>query len=128
MLLTQQELEAELGREPTVGELSARSGCDASETAFLLGAVQPAVSLTADAEGQERQIDVPVPPPDTQIDARVSLQSAMDKLGAQERTLIARRFFRGWTQTQTAARLGISQVQVSRKEKRILQKMRDYLV
>ena len=128
LVRTQQALEAELGREPTVTELSARAGLDAAETAFLLGAVQPAVSLTADADRHERQIDVPVPPPDAQIDDRVALQNAMQTLGADERRLIELRYFRGWTQMQTAEQLGISQVQVSRKEKRILQRMREKLL
>ena len=128
LVRTQQALEAELGREPTVTELSARAGLDAAETAFLLGAVQPAVSLTADADAHERQIDVPVPPPDAQIDDRVALQNALQTLGADERRLIELRYFRGWTQTKTAEQLGISQVQVSRKEKRILQRMREKLL
>ena len=46
---------------------------------------------------------------------------------AKERALIELRFFRGWTQTQTAEKLGVSQVQVSRKEKKILHKMREAL-
>ena len=127
LLRIQQRMEAQLGREPTVTELSQSAGFDRTETAFLLGAVQPTVSLTADADEEHRQIDVPVPAPDTQIDDRVSLQSAMEKLTEEERTLIELRFFRGWTQTQTAERLGVSQVQVSRKEKRILSKMREGL-
>lgn len=127
LLRVQQQMALELGREPTVSELSERAGTDVSETAFLLGAVQPTVSLTADADAREKQIDVPVPPPDAQIEDRVALQSAMEKLGEDERVLIDLRFFRGWTQTKTAERLGISQVQVSRKEKRILEKMREAL-
>lgn len=125
LLRTQQKLEAQLGREPTVTELSECAGLDAAETAFLLGAVQPTVSLTADADAHERQIDVPVPPPDAQIDDRVALQSAMESLDTEERRLIEMRYFRGWTQMQTAEQLGISQVQVSRKEKRILRRMRE---
>ena len=106
LLRVQQQMALELGREPTVSELSERTGTDVSETAFLLGAVQPIVSLTADADAREKQ---------------------MEKLGEDERVLIDLRFFRGWTQAKTAERLGVSQVQVSRKEKRILQKMREAL-
>lgn len=127
LLRMQQKMEARLGREPTVAELSDAAGCDAAETAFLLGAVQPAVSLTAETDENDRQIDVPVPSPDAQIDDHVALQSAMDKLTAEERALIELRYYYGRTQTQTAQQLGISQVQVSRKEKRILNKMRDIL-
>lgn len=125
LLHAQQQISLELGREPTVTELSERTGLDVSETAFLLGAVQPTVSLTSDADDRERQIDVPVPPPDDQIEDRLALQSAMDRLTADERKLIELRFFCGWTQCKTAEYLGISQVQVSRKEKKILFKMRE---
>ncbi|MBR5618951.1 MAG: sigma-70 family RNA polymerase sigma factor [Clostridia bacterium] len=127
LLRTQQEIALELGREPTVGELAQRCGTDTSETAFLLGAALPTVSLTAEDDAQNRQIDVPVPPPDAQIEDRVSLQAAIDSLAPDERKLIELRFFRGWTQTKAAEQLGISQVQVSRKEKRILAKMRQAL-
>ena len=128
LLYLQQTMEKELGRAPTIDELSDRAGCDASEAAFLLGAVQPTVSLTADDGTSARQVDIPVPPPDEQIENKVSLQVALDKLDRDERTLIELRFFRGWTQMQTAERLGISQVQVSRREKKILQKMRSELL
>lgn len=127
LLQTQQEMAHELGREPTVGELSEQAGYDVSETAFLLGAVQPTLSLTAEDDARERQIDVPVPPPDERIENRVALQSVMDKLSGEERNLLELRFFRGWTQMRTAGELGISQVQVSRKEKKILRKMREEL-
>ena len=127
ILRAQQQMALELGREPTVSELSERTGFDVSETAFLLGAVQPTVSLTADDNERDRQIDVPVPPPDAQIEDRLFVQTALDKLNEDERMLIDLRFFRGWTQAKTAERLGVSQVQVSRKEKRILQKMREAL-
>ena len=127
LLQTQQRMALELGREPTVSELSVRTGANVSETAFLLGAVQPTVSLTADADDRERQIDIPVSSPDAQIEDRVCLQSAMEKLSEEERKLIVLRFFCGWTQARTAEHLGISQVQVSRKEKKILRKMREEL-
>ena len=127
LLLVQEQMTHELGREPTVTELSEHTGMDVSETAFLLGAVQPTVSLTSDDDEGKRQIDLPVPPPDKQIEDRLSLYSVLERLSGDERKLIELRFFRGWTQTKTAERLGISQVQVSRKEKAILRKMREQL-
>lgn len=123
VLQVQQSLTAELGREPTISELSQKIDCDAAETAFLLGAALPTVSLTY-GEEQGSQVDIPVPSPDTQIEERLSLYAVLDSLDPTERKLIELRYFQSMTQTQTAEILRISQVQVSRKEKAILQKMR----
>lgn len=54
----------------------------------------------------------------------LSLRSAMSHLDAQEKKLILLRFFKNKTQCETAKLMGISQVQVSRKERRILEVMR----
>ena len=123
VLQVQQSLTTELGREPTISELSKKIDCDAAETAFLLGAALPTVSLTY-GEEQGSQVDIPVPSPDTQIEERLSLYAVLDSLDPTERKLIELRYFQSMTQTQTAEILRISQVQVSRKEKAILQKMR----
>lgn len=124
VLQAQESLTAELGREPSITELAQRIGSDTAETAFLLGAALPAVSLTYESEEEQMQADIPVPPPDTQIEDTLSLYTVLDSLHETERRLIELRFFKGMTQTQTAEILHISQVQVSRKEKAILQKMR----
>lgn len=123
VLQVQQALTAELGREPTISELSQKIDCDVAQTAFLLGAALPTVSLTF-GEDESAQADIPVPSPDTQIEERLSLYAVLDTLDETERKLIELRFWGHMTQTQTAEILHISQVQVSRKEKAILQKMR----
>lgn len=124
VLQTQETLTAKLGREPTISELAQEIGCDTAQTAFLLNAALPAVSLTFESEEEQMQADIPVPSPDTQIEDTLSLYTTLDSLNEKERGLIELRFFKGLTQTQTAEILHISQVQVSRKEKAILQKMR----
>lgn len=58
---------------------------------------------------------------------RESVRSAMDVLNEDERRLVGLRFYKNMTQSKTAEIMGVSQVQVSRLEKRILQKMRDVL-
>ena len=120
----QQSLEEKLQREPTVSELSAASGYTAVEVAFILGSAQPVLSLSSGAAEEDRPPEIPVPPQDDAIEARICLQSAMDRLDARERLLVELRYFQSKTQSQTAAVLGISQVQVSRKERAILQKLR----
>ncbi|MGN0635503.1 MAG: sigma-70 family RNA polymerase sigma factor [Acutalibacteraceae bacterium] len=124
VLHTQETLTAQLGREPTISELAQEIGCDTAQTAFLLNAALPAVSLTFESEEEQMQADIPVPSPDTKIEDTLSLYTTLDSLNEKERKLIELRFFKGLTQTQTAEILHISQVQVSRKEKAILQKMR----
>ena len=55
---------------------------------------------------------------------RMFLEELLRNLDPKERSLIAMRFFRDMTQTETAKVLGVSQVQVSRMEKRILETLR----
>ena len=126
LLQQQQALSAKLGREPLLSELANEAGLDVRETAFLLGAAMPALSLTPSDEPDAPQLDVPVAPPDAEIEDRVSLYTSLDCLDEREQTLVRLRFFQGMTQTKVAEQLGISQVQVSRKEKAILQKLRDH--
>ena len=88
--------------------------------------MQPVKSLTADND-DENQIDIPSEDEYTPIDNKLSVQQVLNQLSEKDRELISLRFFRGLTQTKTADILGISQVQVSRKEKSILTEMRKKL-
>ena len=58
---------------------------------------------------------------------RISIQDALIRLSERERTVIHLRYFRGLTQDKTAKIMGVSQVQVSRIEKKALGSMRKYL-
>ena len=58
---------------------------------------------------------------------KIVLKQLLDQLGERERDIILRRYFENQTQTQIAEQLHISQVQVSRLEKKILRQMREYL-
>lgn len=64
----------------------------------------------------------------TDIDSLLELKEALSKLGPKERLLIQKRYFSNLTQSETAKELGMSQVQVSRKESKILEKMRSKMV
>ena len=57
---------------------------------------------------------------------RIALREAINQLGERERTVIGLRYFRGLTQEKVARILGVSQVQVSRIEKKALQTLRSY--
>lgn len=118
-------MEREL-REPTVSELSQMLGCDINETAEILNVIAPMISLSGFGENGDLNIDIPSD--DTEaIFERLSLMQAMDSLSEQERKLIEYRYFKGKTQCETAELLGVSQVQISRKEKAVLKKLRERL-
>ena len=122
LLAIKEELSALTGKEPTVGEIAEKAGMDPPEAACLLSASLPVISLTDDAD--EGQTDIPVPAPDEKLTERIDLKNAMEELNEQERMIIEMRYYKGLTQTVTAQKLGLSQVQVSRKEKAVLLKLR----
>ncbi len=113
-------------REPTVGELSALLGCTDCETAEILNVINPMLSLDSFGEDGDESLDIPVDYREELFD-RLSLAQVMEKLGAEERFIINSRYFKGRTQAETASSLGVSQVQISRKEKEILRKLRSML-
>lgn len=110
-------------REPTVSELSDMLGCDIDETAEILNVINPMLSLNSFGEDGNEDLDVPFDDREEMFD-RLSLSQVMDKLPAEERYIIESRYFKGRTQSETAQKLGVSQVQISRKEKEILKKLR----
>ena len=121
-------LSAELGREPTVSELAEKLGTDVPTATELITVSMPTISLTVNEDGKSSsQLDIPTLPPEEEISERLSLRYVLDSLDERDRKLIELRYFKGLTQVKTAKELGMSQVQVSRKEKAILIKMRNSL-
>ncbi len=111
------------GREPDVGELATLLGVEREQAALALGASLPALSLTrGDDEGDE--MDIPVAPPEERITDRLALQQVLGELDPHDRSLIYLRYFRQQTQQVTAEQLGMTQVQVSRRERAILGQLR----
>lgn len=127
-LKVKQELEAELSREPTVSELAERLGVEISEAAELLTVSMPVISLTAQDESSSRQLDIPTEAPQEAVAEKLALKKVVSLLEEKDRRLIELRYFKGLTQVKTAAELGMSQVQVSRREKALLTKMRESLL
>lgn len=117
-----------LGRSPTVTELSQALGLEVAETAEILAVAQPPLSLTADAETGGGQIDIPVASPEDRLFDTMSLDQVMTRLAERDRELIRLRYYCGLTQTVTAQKLGMTQVQVSRREKNILLQLREKLL
>ena len=118
------ELSVSLGREPTVSELSEKLGINEFEPVELLNIAVPPASLTATDEDGERQIDIPVDFGEEQIQNSIALREIIGKMPESDRRLIELRYYKGLTQTVTAEKLGLSQVQVSRRERLLLQEMR----
>lgn len=110
-------------REPTVSELSDMLGCGVDETAEILNVINPMLSLDSFGEDGSESLDVPFDNREEIFD-RISVMQVMEKLSDEERFIINSRYFNGKTQSETAQKLGVSQVQVSRKEKDILKKLR----
>ena len=127
-LKTKQELENELSREPTISELAEKLGVSVSEAAELLTVSMPVISLTAQDEGTSRQLDIPTQAPQEAVAEKLALKKVVSLLEERDRKLIELRYFKGLTQVKTAEELGMSQVQVSRREKALLIKMRESLL
>lgn len=125
LLSVKEELALKTGKEPTIGEIAKAGNMDISEAAALISACLPVISLTADEN--DSQTDIPVPSPDEGLSEKLDLKKALTELEENERKIIDLRYFKGLTQTVTAQQLGLSQVQVSRKEKAILNKLRKML-
>ena len=80
------------------------------------------------ADDEEGQIDIPSEAPDEAIVDLLALRQIMERLEPNDRALLQLRYFRGLTQSKTAQALGMTQVQVSRREKKLLTKMREELL
>lgn len=123
------KLSATLGREPSISELAEMTGFEVEEIATAEEACAPVASLqmeTGDgftlesvlgSEGMEEHL-VEV----------IALRGALDKLPEKEREVLALRYFRNLTQDKTAKILGVSQVQVSRIERRGVAHLREILL
>ena len=128
-LREKERMSIELGREPRISELADRIGIDIQTCGEALSVSLPALSLTAgDDEEDGGQIDLPVQSPEELLTDRMTLHQLLTELEPKDRKLILLRYFREKTQVETAAILGMTQVQVSRREKKLLTQMREKMV
>ena len=114
------------GAELTVGALAEKMNVSEERVAEALGCMQTPLSLTSEGEA-DAQIDVPTPDIQYAVTERLALQAALQRLEKADRELIVLRYFQSKTQTQTARRLNMTQVQVSRREKKILAQIRELM-
>ena len=116
------------GREPSVEELAAELGIEPALAAQAVCVALPPLSLTRNEEGEEGQIDLPCDSPEETITDKLALRQVLSTLPPPDRTLIELRYLRRMTQQATADRLGMTQVQVSRRERAILLELRRKLL
>ena len=118
-------LGARLGREPTLSELSAETGLETEEIAAAEDASRPVTSLQAETgDGLTLESILGDEGMEEGIVEREALRTAITQLDHRERQVILLRFYRGLTQDKAARVLGVSQVQVSRIERKAVDHLR----
>lgn len=124
-----EKLLKEMGSEPTVSQIAQRLNASAEQVAMALKAGLPAISLTPAGENDgNRELDIPIESPEEELTDRISLQEVMQRLSPEEQKLIRLRYFCGRTQSETARMLHTTQVQISRRERKLLGLMRRQLI
>lgn len=121
-----EQIETETGKAPSVSILAEKLGVPEEKCAEALNAAAQPVSLTGDDENNET--DIPVDAPEEKITDHLALQQILKALPEEDQRLIYYRYFKNQTQTETAKRLGTTQVQISRREKKLLLHLRGLLL
>lgn len=123
-------LTEELGREPALSELAAATGLSPEDIAAadLAGAAVASLQAESGETGLTLEGALGCDSPEEGLVERVALRTAIDRLPERERKLILLRYYKGLTQDKTAKILGVSQVQVSRLEKKVIQFLRRELL
>lgn len=128
LFYTRERLRHTLGREPQLSELAQETGMTVEEVAAVELANGPLESLQQETiDGLTLESALGTDSPEEGMVEKIALREAIDSLPERERITILLRFFRGMTQEQTARILKVSQVQVSRLERKGLAKLREIL-
>lgn len=128
--VVREKLAYELMREPTLSEIAEKLGFDADEVLVALEACLPCNSIyqtVHEGDGSDVYLIDKLSNGDNEGDMveSVVLKCALETLNEREQIILRMRYFMDKTQTQVAKRLGISQVQVSRIEKKILKTLKE---
>lgn len=122
-----QKMEQKLCREPTVSELAEALCVSSEDITEAMCATQPTVSLTYEGDDGIKESELPTESYEEEISNKLILDEAFKTLSETERKIMTCRYFKYMTQSKTAEILNMTQVQVSRAEKRILLKLRGVL-
>lgn len=121
-----EQLRHDLGREPALSELAEATGISVEEIARVELATDSPESLQREtADGLTLEGMLGTDAPEEGLVERIALREAIDQLPEKERITILLRYFKGLTQERTARVLGVSQVQISRLERRGLARLRE---
>ncbi|MBE5745643.1 MAG: SigB/SigF/SigG family RNA polymerase sigma factor [Clostridiales bacterium] len=123
----------EQGKQPSVAEIANQFGLDEAETVFVMGSSKMPVSLQSGADykdGKERELieTLAVKDDSEELLDKMLLRGAIEALPERERKIIVLRYFRDMTQSEVAEKIGVSQVQVSRIENRIIKEFKTKLI
>lgn len=121
------KLEQILNREPTVNEIAEKIGVSSEEVAEAFCACQSTVSLTMEGDDGVTEKDLPSKTLEEEITDKLILDEAFKILDQTEKEIMVNRYYKSLTQSKTAEILNMTQVQVSRAEKKILLKLKDVL-
>lgn len=123
------ELEQRIGREPTISELARETGMSAEDIAFAETATGPAESLQRETgeDGFTLELVLGDYGAEEKLVEHVALRAAIEKLPERERQVVALRYYHGMTQQNCAKVLHVSQVQISRLERRAVDELRKML-
>ena len=123
-----EQLRHDLGREPALSELAEATGLSVEEIAQVELATDSPESLQREtSDGLTLEGMLGTDAPEEGLVERIALREAIDQLPEKERMTILLRYFKGLTQERTARVLGVSQVQISRLERRGLARLRESL-
>ena len=121
------ELEMKLGRDPSLSELESASGLSREEILEAEGATREVSSMQQEV-GEGMTLEGVIADSETEEDVleKIALREAVSALPEREKMVVKLRYYRGFTQAQTARVLKVSQVQISRLEKRAVEHLRQY--
>lgn len=127
-----EKFSSENGKQPSLKIIADEFNMPESEVVFTMGSTRMPVSIYAqgdykDEKGQELLEKLPVEDKQEDIIEALQLKTAIESLPERDKKVIMLRYFRDMTQSEVATMLGVSQVQVSRIENRIMENFRKSL-
>lgn len=121
-----EQYSSEHGEQPSVKEIAAAFSMDEGEVVFTLGSSKMPISIYEQSDYKDEKSSslcdkLPARDDQDEMIERMLLKTAIEKLPERERKIIFLRYFRDMTQSEVARRIGVSQVQISRIENKIMQ-------
>ena len=127
-----EEYSSEHGAPPSVKEIAQKFGMEESEAVFVLGSSRMPVSIYEQSEYKDEKAQsladrLPSVDDQDEMIEHMQLKAAIDSLPEREKKIIMLRYFRDMTQSEVAEIVGVSQVQISRIESKVMADMKRML-